>query len=187
METLPIIFCVLPIHCIQYTLYRLRQCFPTFFQPRHTFLEPLTRRHTAFMGLILYTRLTYYYIFFFFIIQKYVKFVFAKLNRSFLQAALSLHLFYIQDLHIITYFSPSLLQKYVKFVFAKLNRSFLQAALSLHLFYIQDLHIITYFSPSLLQKSIKFVFAKLNPSFLQAALSISCNFFAICRSKKSSW
>src|SRR6218665_934060 len=84
-------------------------------------------------------------------------------------------------------FFSLIIQKYVKFVFAKLNRSFLQAALSLHLFYIQDLHIITYFSPSLLQKSIKFVFAKLNPSFLQAALSISCNFFAICRSKKSSW
>ena len=24
----------------------LQQCFPTFFQPRHTYLEPLTRRHT---------------------------------------------------------------------------------------------------------------------------------------------
>src|SRR6218665_141447 len=30
---------------------RLDQCFPTFFQLRHTFLEPLTRRHTAFMAL----------------------------------------------------------------------------------------------------------------------------------------
>jgi len=39
----------------------------------------------------------------------------------------------------------------------------------------------------MIQKSIKFVFAKLNGSFLQAALSISCNFYAVCRSKKSSW
>ena len=29
----------------------VEQCFPTFFQPRHTFLEPLTRRHTAFIAL----------------------------------------------------------------------------------------------------------------------------------------
>jgi len=35
------------------------QCFPTFFQPWHIFLEPLTRQHTAFMALNLYTRLTY--------------------------------------------------------------------------------------------------------------------------------
>jgi len=42
-----------------------------------------------------------------FVIQKYIKFVFAKLNCSFLQAALSTHLFYIQELHIITYFSKS--------------------------------------------------------------------------------
>jgi len=39
------------------------QCFPTFFQARHTFLESLTRRHTAFMTLILSTctctKLTY--------------------------------------------------------------------------------------------------------------------------------
>src|SRR6218665_904304 len=57
-----------------------------------------------------------------------------------------------------------------------------------HLFYIQDLglHIITFFLLHLIHKSIKFVFAKLNRSFLQAALSISCNFFAICRPKKSS-
>jgi len=48
----------------------------------------------------------YYYIFFSFVIQKYIKFVFAQLNRSFLQALLT-HLFYIQDLHIITYFSKS--------------------------------------------------------------------------------
>jgi len=33
------------------------QCYPNFLQPPHTFLEPLTRRHTAFMTLILYTRL----------------------------------------------------------------------------------------------------------------------------------
>jgi len=38
--------------------YPLYQCLPTFFQPRQTFLEPLTRRHTAFMALI-YTRLIY--------------------------------------------------------------------------------------------------------------------------------
>jgi len=37
----------------------LKQCFPTFFQPRHTFLEPITRRHTAFMTPNLYTRLAY--------------------------------------------------------------------------------------------------------------------------------
>jgi len=41
----------------------LHQCliqrFPTFFQPWHTYLELLPRRHTAFMALILYTRLTY--------------------------------------------------------------------------------------------------------------------------------
>src|SRR6218665_3014112 len=91
----------------QKCLYCLCQCFPAFFQPRHTFLEPLTRRHTAFMALILDTRLTYYYIFLSFVIQKYIKFVFAKLNCSFLQAALSTHLFYIQELHIIAYFSKS--------------------------------------------------------------------------------
>src|SRR6218665_567739 len=33
----------------------LTQCFPTFFQPRHTYLEPLITRHTAFMTLILYS------------------------------------------------------------------------------------------------------------------------------------
>src|SRR6218665_3044006 len=33
----------------------LVQCFPTFFQPGHTYLEPLTRRHTtAFLTLIMY-------------------------------------------------------------------------------------------------------------------------------------
>src|SRR6218665_885325 len=37
----------------------LHQCFPTFFQPRHTFLEPITRRPTAFMTPNLYTRLAY--------------------------------------------------------------------------------------------------------------------------------
>jgi len=31
-----------------------------FLQPRHTFLEPLTRRHTAFLVLILYTRCMMY-------------------------------------------------------------------------------------------------------------------------------
>ena len=45
------------IHCskLHYTMpcytICLMQCFPTFFQPRHTFLEPITRRHTAFMTL----------------------------------------------------------------------------------------------------------------------------------------
>src|SRR6218665_17008 len=34
--------------------------------------------------------------------------------------------------------------------------------------------------------SIKFISVNLNCN-LQAALSISCNFFAVCRSKKSSW
>src|SRR6218665_3719140 len=33
--------------------FPLVQCLPTLFQPRHTFLEPLTRRHTAFMAIIL--------------------------------------------------------------------------------------------------------------------------------------
>jgi len=31
-------------------------CSPTFFLPGHTFLEPFTRRHTAFMVLILYVQ-----------------------------------------------------------------------------------------------------------------------------------
>ena len=35
------------IHCQQVLLLNV-------FPPRHTFLEPLTRRHTAFMALILY-------------------------------------------------------------------------------------------------------------------------------------
>src|SRR6218665_818058 len=35
-------------------LMNIMQCFPTFFQPRHTYLEPLTRRHTisVFRGFI---------------------------------------------------------------------------------------------------------------------------------------
>src|SRR6218665_1826163 len=47
-----------PHSCLTPTV-TLNQCFPTFSQPRHTFLEPLTRRHTAFMALNLYTRLTH--------------------------------------------------------------------------------------------------------------------------------
>ena len=46
----------LPLSHKQYVIkfVTLHQCFPTFFQPRHTFLEPLSRRHTAFMALNLY-------------------------------------------------------------------------------------------------------------------------------------
>jgi len=51
------ITCTLGI--MPYPFDPLGQCFSTFFQPRHTFLEQLTRRHTAYMALILYTRLTY--------------------------------------------------------------------------------------------------------------------------------
>jgi len=49
---------ILGFNSLGYAANPLAQSFPTFFQPRHTFLEPLTRRHTAFMTLNLYTRLT---------------------------------------------------------------------------------------------------------------------------------
>jgi len=38
----------------------LDQCFPTFFQSWHTFLEQLSRRLTAFLALILYIGLRVY-------------------------------------------------------------------------------------------------------------------------------
>ena len=91
-------------------------CFPTFFQPRHTFLEPLTRLHNAFVALRLYTRLTHSVIY----IYIYISYNYYNIFNLYKKVS-------------------------IKFISASLNRS------------------------------------------LQAALSISCNFFAVCRSKKSSW